>query len=202
MKNTFRKPSVASRAVLGLVGMREDMEYIGGVLDELEATIQDASKVPMRKGRAVVDRADLLVVLDELRRSLPEELSEAEAIRRECAAIVAAAEEEARRIIEDAHERAESKVLDTELYRRSLRRADEAVDRAERYAQEIRGGSEVYQDRVMGQLESWFQDSIVSVGESRQELSGSPVRRPSMPATETQPSSEQEDDHDWRASSA
>src|ERR671916_686971 len=132
--------------------MREDMEYIGGVLDELEAVLQDASGVPMRKGRAVVDRADMLVTLDELRGSMPGELSEAEAVRRECAAIVASAQEEARRIVEEAHEQAEAKVLDTELYRRSQRRAAEGIDRAERYALEIQGGSEVYQERVLGQL--------------------------------------------------
>src|SRR3712207_8502856 len=112
--------------------MREDMQYISGVLDELEAIVQDASGVPMRKGRAVVDRSDLLMMLDELRGSLPGELSEAEAVRRECAAIVASGEEEARRIVEDAHERAEAKVLDTELYRRSQRRGAETVDRADR----------------------------------------------------------------------
>jgi hypothetical protein len=183
-----------------LVGMREDMEYISGVLDEMEAIVQDASRVPMRKGRAVIDRADLLVMLDELRGSLPGELSEAEAIRRECAAIVASAEEEARRIVEEAHERAEASVMETELYRRSQRRAAEGIDRAERYAREIQGGSEVYQDRVMSQLESWFQDSLTSVGESRQELGNSPVRRSPMPTAETPPA--EENGHGWRASSA
>jgi vacuolar-type H+-ATPase subunit H len=184
-----------------LVGMREDMEYISGVLDELEAIVQDASKVPMRKGRAVIDRTDLLVMLDELRGTLPGELSEAEAIRRECAAIVASAEEEARRIVEEAHERAEERVLDTELYRRSQRRAAEGIDRAELYAREIQGGSEVYQDRVLSQLESWFQDSLSSVGESRLELGNSPVRRTPMPTAETPPPAE-ENGHGWRASSA
>src|ERR687894_1626186 len=138
MKNTFRKASVASRAVLGLVSMREETEYISGVLDELEAIVQGASGVPMRKGRAVADRAEMLATLDELREALPEELSEAEAIRRECAAIVAAAEEEARRIIEEAHERAEARVLDTEIYRSSQRRGAEAGERGERCAREIR----------------------------------------------------------------
>ncbi len=180
--------------------MREDMEYIGGVLDELEAIVRDASGVPMRKGRAVVDRADLLMMMDELRGALPGELSEAEAIRRECVAVVAAAEEEARRIIEEAHERAEAAVVETELYRRSQRRAAEGLDRAERYAQEIRGGSEVYQDRVMGQLESWFQDSLISVGESRRELSDSPVRRSSMPAEAPPAAEENGHDRGWRAS--
>src|ERR671933_269774 len=55
--------------------MREDMQYISGVLDELEAIVQDASGVPMSKGRAVVDRSDLHVMLDELRGSLPRELA-------------------------------------------------------------------------------------------------------------------------------
>ncbi len=177
--------------------MREDMQYISGVLDELEAIIQDASGVPIRKGRAVVDRSDLLVMLDELRGSLPQELAEAEEIRRECGAIVAAAEEEAERIIEEAGHRADAMVPDTELYRRAERRAGEIVDRAERYAEEVADGSEVYQDRVMGQLENWFQDSIVSVGESRQELSGVPVKRPARPEA-----AEEDDGQDWRVSSA
>ena len=178
--------------------MREDTQYISGVLDELEAIIQDASGVPMRKGRAVVDRSDLLVMLDELRGSLPSEMAEAEEIRRECGAIVAAAEEEAERIIEEAGHRADALVPDTELYRRAERRAGEVVDRAERYAEEVAEGSDVYRDRVMGQLENWFQDSLVSVGESRQELSGVPVRRPAPPAE----ASEEDDDQDWRVSSA
>src|ERR671920_2275792 len=121
--------------------MREDMQYISGVLDELEAIVRDASGVPIRKDRAVVDRSDLLVMLDELRGSLPPELAEAEEIRRECGAIVAAAEEEAARIIAEASHRADAMAPDTELYRRAQRRADEVIDRAERYAAEVGPGS-------------------------------------------------------------
>ena len=132
---------------------------------------------PGGKGRAVVDRSDLLVMLDELRGSLPPELAEAESLRRERGATITAAEEEAQRIIEEAHHRANAMVPETEILRRSERRAGEIIDRAERYAEEVSGGSEVYRDRVMEQLENWFQDSLVSVEESRQELGGVPVRR-------------------------
>ena len=185
--------------------MREDMQYISGVLDELEAIVQDASSVPMRKGRAVVDRSDLLVMLDELRGSLPSELAEAEGIRRECGAMVAAAEEEAGRIVENAHHRSNALVAEKEVYRRAKRRADEVIDGAERYAEEVTSGSEVYRDRVMGQLESWFRDSIVSVGESRQELNGVSANRPTRAELrpETPPEAiEEEDGRGWRASSA
>ena len=181
--------------------MREDMQYISGVLDELEAIVRDASGVPIRKDRAVVDRSDLLVMLDELRGSLPQELAEAEEIRRECGAIIAAAEEEAGRIGENAHSRADAMAPETELCMRAERRANEIIDKAERYAEEVADGSQVYQDRVMGQLEGWFQDSLVSVGESRQELNGVPVRRPA-PAAETADEDEEDDGRDWRVSSA
>jgi cell division septum initiation protein DivIVA len=179
--------------------MREDMQYISGVLDELEAIVQDASGVPMSKGRAVIDRSDLLVMLDELRGSLPPELAEAESLRRECGATVAAAEEEAQRIIEEAHHRADGMAPETEVLRRAERRAGEVIDRAERYAEEVSSGSEVYRDRVMGQLENWFQDSLISVEESRQELGGVPVHRP---ASRSEVVEEESDGQGWRASSA
>jgi len=83
------------------------------------------------------------------------------------------------------------------VYRRAQRRAGEVIERAERYAEEVARGSEVYRDRVMGQLESWFQDSLVSVAESRQELSGVPVRR-----QEAHELPEDEEPGGWRASSA
>jgi vacuolar-type H+-ATPase subunit H len=182
--------------------MREDMQYISGVLDELEAIVRDASGVPIRKDRAVVDRSDLLVMLDELRGSLPPELAEAEEIRRECGAIVAAAEEEAGRIIEDAHQRAHALAPETELYRRSERRAGEIIDGAERYAEEVADGSDVYRDRVMGQLEGWFQDSLVSVGESRQELNGVPVRRTAPGPAPAEANKEDGEGRGWQVSSA
>ncbi len=169
--------------------MREDTRYISEVLDDLDVIVQDASGVPMRRGLAVVDRSDILGVLDELRGTLPGELSESEAIRRESQAIIAAAREEAESIVVEAHRRAEEKVEHNEVYARARRRSGEVIDRAERYAREVASGSELYRDRVMGQLEGWFQDSIVSVGESRQELSGAPAPRP-------------EEGRGWRVSSA
>ena len=86
------------------------------------------------------------------------------------------------------------------MYRRAQRRAGEVIEQAERYAEEVVSGSEVYRDRVMGQLENWFQDSILSVGESRQELGGIPVRR--SPRPEVVKEERGGDGPSWQASSA
>jgi hypothetical protein len=103
------------------------------------------------------------------------------------------------RIVEEAHHRANAMVPETELHRRTERRAGEILDGAERYAEEVSGGSEVYRDRVMGQLENWFQDSLISVEESRQELGGVPVRRP---AHRPEVVEEKTDGQGWQVSSA
>src|SRR3712207_2965710 len=131
--------------------MIDDIQYICGELDELQPIVQYSFGVPMRMEWAVVVWFDLFVMLEELSGWLPAELAEAEWIRRECGAIVAAAEEEAERIIQNAHHRADESVPDTELYRRVQRRAGEVIEQAERYAEEVVSGSEVYRDRVMGQ---------------------------------------------------
>ncbi|MBA2443414.1 MAG: hypothetical protein H0V53_13610 [Rubrobacter sp.] len=172
------------------------MEYIRGILDELEEIVADASRIPLRRGQVMVDRSDLLVMLGELRGSLPGELAEAEALRREYESIVAAGEEEGNRILREARERAEAQARETQAYQRSQRRCSENVERAERYAEEVSRGSEAYRDEVMGQLEGWLRDSLGSIAGSRQELEET-SRRPSP----VQPVEEDEGET-WRASSA
>lgn len=199
MKNTLKNSSVASRSVLGLLAMREEMEYISGVLEELEAIVYNASSVPMKKGRALVDRSDVGYMLEELREALPAELSDAESVRRECSAMVAAAEEEAGRILERARERADEQVEHTDTYLRAQRRAAEIHAAAEEYAQEVSTGSEAYRERIMGQLENWCQDSLASVEESRKELNSGPARRPPSASLSDE---EEEDGTNWQANSA
>ena len=180
--------------------MREDMQYISGVLDELEAIVQDASGVPMSKGRAVVDRSDLLVMLDELRGSLPPELAEAEALRRECGATIAAAEEEAERIVEEAHHRADAMAPETELLRRTERRAGEIIDGAERYAEEVvrrLRGLPGPRDGAVGEL-------VPGLAGLRGGVPPGVGRRPCAPAGAREPkaSRKRTEGHGWRASSA
>ena len=177
--------------------MREEMEYINGILEELEAIVHNASSVPMRKGRALVDRSDIVYMLEELRESLPGELSDAESVRRECSAMVAAAEEEAGRILGKARERADEQVEHTDIYLRAQRRAAEIHASAEQYSKEVASGSEAYRERIMSQLENWCQESLTSVEESRRELNSTPHR-----PTPAELPAEEEEGPDWQASSA
>ena len=182
--------------MLGWLGMRGDKEYIIGVVEELEAAIRDASGVPMRRGKVLLDRSDVLVLLEEFREALPAELTEAEKIRGECDAIIEEAKEEAGRITGRAGERAEAKARDSEICREAHRQTAVIVERAERYAGEVSGGAERYRERIMGELEGWFKETLGSIGESREELNSASPRRLSVQERE------EEDGRGWQANTA
>lgn len=196
--------------VLGFSVMRADLEYIAGVLDELETLLEEASKVPMNRGRAMVDRSDVLALVEELRGSLPAELEEAKAVHRERDSILSSAREEADRILERARQHSQELVEDSEAYRRAQRLAEENLDRAEKYSREVSRGSEAYREQVMARLERWFGESLDSVAEARQELEVSPQESERPVAGDPdetapqEPVSEHEENGEegWRASSA
>jgi len=125
--------------------------------------------------------------------------------------------------VENARQRFQEMIQETETYRRAQRRAGETLDRAERYSEQVSRGSEAYREQVMAQLERWFGESLESVAESRQELEVTPGDtndsngsgdssdpRDQGHLDETQPQERQEqvagesedDGRGWRASSA
>ena len=198
------RASVASAVMLGFAVMRSDLEYLTGVLDELETLVQDGSKVPMNRGRVMVDRSEALVLVEELRNSLPKELAESEEARREYESIVSSAREEAERTVENARARAQELVEDSEPYRRSQRLAEENLDRAEKYSHEVSRGSEAYRDQVMARLERWFGESMESVAAARGELEAPSSREQEQQdesAGEEDPT-EEDDERGWRVNSA
>lgn len=179
--------------MLGFAFMRPDLEYITGILDELENLLQDASKVPMNRGRVMVDRPDALALIGELRGSLPKELEEARAIYREHESITSSAREEAERVVENARQRSQELVEESEPYRRANRRAEENLDTAEKYSEEVSRGSEAYRAQVMAKLERWFGESLESVAESRKGLEVPSDKRASSPG-DTEPRERQGQD--------
>lgn len=194
--------------------MRADLEHIAGLLDELENLLQDSAKLPMNRGRGMVDRSEALALAEELRAALPRELEEAKVIHRERESVLSSAHEEAGRIVERARQRSQELVEDTDSYRRSQRLAEENLERAEKYSREVSRGSEAYREQVMARLERWFGESLDSVAEARQELEAPQERRePQQPPQESagdgldetrpqEPLPEGGGEQGWRASSA
>jgi vacuolar-type H+-ATPase subunit H len=140
-------------------------------LNELEEIIENSVKVPLTR-RVLVDEDRLLDMLDRIRTTLPEEIRQAKWIIQEREKVLAEAKKEAGRIMEDVQKQMERRVDESEIARQAKIKAEEAVERAEGIAREIKQGARDYADDLLDQLEKNIEKIIAEIRDGRAELKG------------------------------
>ncbi|OKK20424.1 cell division initiation protein [Streptomyces sp. CB00455] len=140
-------------------------------LDEIVAAVGGARSMPM-SASCVINRAELLARLEEVRKALPGSLAQAQELLGGREQMVEEARREAERIIESAHSRRGSLVSDTEVARRSRAEADRILEEARREAEEIRAEADDYVDSKLANFEVVLTKTIGSVDRGREKLLG------------------------------
>ncbi len=128
-------------------------ESVLELLTRLEALLGRATVLPLTDKKVVVDEREALGVLRMIRAALPLELREAEARAAEAERILRAAQDDARRIVLEAHATARHLVEEHALLEEVSRRSEDISARAERDALAVRGGADAYAARVLADLE-------------------------------------------------
>ncbi|CAL9411593.1 cell division initiation protein [Streptomyces sp. enrichment culture] len=140
-------------------------------LDEIVAAVSSARSMPM-SASCVVNRAELLEMLDEVRAALPDSLAQAQELIGGREQMVEQARQEAERIIESAHAERGSLVSGTEVARRSQAEADRILSEARKEAEEIRAEADDYVDSKLANFEVVLTKTLGSVGRGREKLLG------------------------------
>ena len=140
-------------------------------LDEIVAAVSAARSMPM-SASCVVNRAELLARLDEMRAALPDSLSQAEALLGGRDQMVEEARAEAQRIIEQAHSERGSLTSETGVVRQSQAEAERILAEARREAAEIRAEADDYVDSKLANFEVVLTKTIGSVDRGREKLLG------------------------------
>ncbi|MGK5548551.1 ATP synthase F0 subunit B [Streptomyces sp. URMC 127] len=140
-------------------------------LDEIVATVTAARSMPM-SASCVINRAELLALLEELRAGLPGSLARAQEVIGDREQLVAEAREEAERIIASARAHRGSLISDTEVARQSQEEADRILAEARRQAEEIRTEADDYVDSKLANFEVVLTKTIGSVDRGREKLLG------------------------------
>ncbi|GAB1327340.1 cell division initiation protein [Streptomyces sennicomposti] len=140
-------------------------------LDEIVATVSGARSMPM-SASCVVNRAELLALLEEVRQALPGSLAQARELIGDREQMVEEARREAERIIESAHAERGSLVSGTEIARRSQAEADRILAEARQEAEEIRAEADDYVDSKLANFEVVLTKTLGSVGRGREKLLG------------------------------
>lgn len=140
-------------------------------LDEIVSAVGSARSLPM-SASCVVNRAELLSLLEEVREALPGSLAQAQELIGGREQMVEQARVEAERIIESAHAERGSLISDTEVARRSQNEADRILAEARRESEEVRAEADEYVDSKLANFEVVLTKTLGSVGRGREKLLG------------------------------
>ena len=138
-------------------------------VDDLEDIVETSSTIPLT-GKIMVEKEEILDLLENLRRDLPLELTEATQIRKVKDLIIKDAHKEAEKIIQGARAQADQLVAEDELVRKANARAQELMDTANNESNQIRIGARDYADKLLEQTQVQLSDVIKLLNENRQEL--------------------------------
>ncbi|MCC3770599.1 DivIVA domain-containing protein [Streptomyces sp. UNOC14_S4] len=142
-------------------------------LDEIVRTVAGARSMPM-SASCVLNRAELLARLEEVRAALPSSLAQAQELIGGRDQLVAQAREEAERILASAHAQRGSLISDTEVARSSQEEADRILAEARLEAERIRAEADDYVDGKLANFEVVLTKTIASVDRGREKLLGRP----------------------------
>ncbi|WEH39463.1 cell division initiation protein [Streptomyces sp. AM 2-1-1] len=140
-------------------------------LDDIVEAVGNARSMPM-SASCVINRADLLGMLGELREALPGSLAHAEEVIGGSEQLVDRARQEAERIIESAHAERGSLVSGTEVVVRAQNEADRILAEARREAAEVKAEADEYVDSKLANFEVVLTKTIGSVDRGREKLLG------------------------------
>ena len=144
------------------------------VLDRLTETVRAARSMPM-SASCVVNRAEVLGLLDELRARLPEALGRAEAVLSDRAAVVEDGQREAQEVLARAQTERSRLLGRTEVLRGAEAEAATIIEDAVATAAQTRAEADDYTDARLANFEVVLHRLLEAVELGRQNLSGAQV---------------------------
>lgn len=149
------------------------------LLDELEDIIDKGASVPF-SGRCILERDELMDVLQELKLKLPDDLKQAKWIKEERQRILQEANAEADEIIKAANEKGISMINEHEITQQAMEQARMIIENAQAEAEAIQEASYNYADSLLDTVEKVsvssmkeLEQCISIVRNNRMELRGS-----------------------------
>ncbi|MFJ9521588.1 cell division initiation protein [Kitasatospora sp. NPDC101801] len=140
-------------------------------LDAIVTAVENARSMPM-SASCVVNRAELVGLLQQLREALPAELAQAQSVMADHEQVVADAQAQADQIIQGAHSERGSLISDTEVVLRAQAEADRILGEAKAEVQTKLAEADDYVDSKLANFEVVLTKTLGAVGRGRTKLRG------------------------------
>ena len=133
--------------------------------------IESARALPLSASSAI-NKEDVLILIDDIQGSLPDELRSARWLLKEREEFRAKMKREGDEIVALARNRAEQMVQRTQVVKAAEARARKVIEQAEAESRRLRLEAEDYCDQKLGSFENVLQRTLQQVGAGRAKLQG------------------------------
>ena len=142
---------------------------IYAILDTPEDVIRKSVNVPV-VGKSLIDKEEVLEIINEMRAKLPEDIKQAKWLKEERQRILLEAEKESNNIIKEAENKISSLIDEHEITKKAYEQAKEIIENAKQNAREIRLGTREYADSILNKVEEILTDTLKVIKMNREEL--------------------------------
>jgi hypothetical protein len=129
------------------------------LVDRLEELVGMGKRVPF-SGRVMVEEEEFLVLVDQLRVAVPNEIKQAQRVIKERERIIAEAQEEATKILDTARKRAEYYVSEQGILNEARQQGEEVLRQAEELRKRTMGELDVYALQQFNKVEDALREGL------------------------------------------
>lgn len=122
------------------------------LIETLEDKIDGCTTIPLW-GRGIIDKDELLDLIQDIRMKFPDEMKQAKWVKEERQRIINDAQKEAAGIIKAAEEKIAAMINEHDITQQAYEKANQIMDSAQNNARDIRIGANQYADDVLRALE-------------------------------------------------
>ena len=133
------------------------------LIDQLYTMVSEAWGVPLGNEKCIVERDQVLEILDEIKTAMPAELSEAKRLVSARDEFINNAKREAEALRKSAEEQARAMIEEQEVIRTARAKSAEMISAAEAKSSQLRRVASEYVDNIMRQTEESMNAALATI---------------------------------------
>lgn len=139
------------------------------LLERIEDIIEDASKFPL-SSKVMIDKEEILEVINEIRLKLPDEINRASWVAKERQRILNEAQGEADELILKVQAQQKQLIEESEIMRLAQKQANQLLQDAEVKANQMKSGAYDYSDEILSKLQDRIREINNIIEDNREVL--------------------------------
>lgn len=164
------------------------------LLDMLYSRIDEAKSAAFSADKCVINREEILDLLDEIRARMPVEMKKAQELIRARDEYVASAKKEVERMLRQAELDAKTIVSESEIIQRARQKGSDIVRRSEERSRELYHAANSYTEDALRRTEEAIQLALSEVQESRVRFRAASVEKLQEQKSQLDKSAQEEQD--------